>query len=142
MSSAPPSQRATHRGKRIPPRGEREAWELHLPALLASNPRAGHRYATAPQGDFALGRPGASGLPTRISLPSRTAEILAILFHHRGQNLLARVDAEVEKRPLDVRECSQQRERNLYARRLRQINDLEVVGLLGMLGHGGGSFVV
>ena len=34
------------------------------------------------------------------------------------------------------------RERYLHDRRLRNVDELEVIGLLGMLGHGGGSFVV
>jgi len=42
---------------------------------------------------------------------------------------------------VDVREGSRQGEWNLDDHRLGQIDGLEMIGLLGMLGHGGGSFV-
>ncbi len=83
-----------------------------------------------------------AGLAIRVPLPTGTTEVFPILLHHRGQDLLACVDTQIEKRSLDVRERSQQRERDLHRRRLRAFDELEMVGLLGMLGHGGGSFVV
>jgi hypothetical protein len=127
--------------ERIAPGGEGEAGKLYFLAFLASNTRTGDRDAATAEGDFALRRSGSSRSSLGISLPPGTAEILAILFHHRTQHLLACVDAEIEERVLDVEKGSQQRERDLYGHRLRKIDGLEMNGLLGMLRHGGGSFV-
>jgi hypothetical protein len=128
--------------ERVPVRGEGKAGKLHLMPLLTSDSGPRDRDATTAERDFALRRPGPPGLAIRVALPARTAQVLAVLLHHRSQDLLARVDAQLEERLLDVREGSQQRERDLHNRRLRGIDELEVIGLLGMLGHGGGSFVV
>jgi len=76
-----------------------------------------------------------------ISLPAWTAEVFAILFHHCLQNLLSGVDAEFEERTLDAAERFQQWEWNLHSQRLGQLDDLEMIRILGLLGHGGGSFV-
>jgi hypothetical protein len=127
--------------ERIPTGREREARKHKLRALLASDARPLHPDAASPKGHLARCRSGPAGLPSRISLPARPAEIFPILLHHRGQNLLARVDAELEERSLDVRKGSQQREGNLHRRRLRLLDELEMVGFLGMLHHGGDSFV-
>jgi hypothetical protein len=58
------------------------------------------------------------------------------------ESLIRGVDAETEERVLDVGEGSQQGERNLDGHRRRPFDGLEMIGLLGMLGHGGGSFLV
>ena len=127
--------------ERIPVRSEDEARKLHLLALLAPDPRTADRDATTAEGDLTLGRARSAGGSIGISLPGWTAELFPVLLHHRTQDLVACSDAQIEERVLDLRKGSQQRERNLHGRGLRQINDLEVAGLLGMLGHGG-SFVV
>jgi hypothetical protein len=56
--------------------------------------------------------------------------------------LLTGVDAEFEERVLDRPEGFEQREWDLHRHRPRKVDGLEMIGLLGMLGHGGGSFVV
>ena len=76
------------------------------------------------------------------SSPASSKDSILKDLHHRSQHLLACVDAEIEKRSLDVPEGSQQWERDLHDRSLRGVNELEMIRLLGMLGHGGGSFVV
>ena len=128
--------------ERVPVRGKGIAGKLQLAARLAPDPGPRDRDATAAERDFALRRPRPAGLAIRVALPARTAQILAVLLHHRSQHLLAGLDAQLEKRLLDLPEGSQQRERNLHDRRPRNVDELEMIGLLGMLGHGGGSFVV
>jgi hypothetical protein len=125
----------------VPIGSKSEGRKLHLLTVLGPNPRPADGNTAAAQGDLALGRSCSASTPVRISLPQRAAEIFTVLLHHRSQNLAARVEAQIEERVLDVRKSSQDRKRNLHGRRLRQIDHLEVVRIVGMLGHGGGSFV-
>ena len=75
-----------------------------------------------------------------VPLPERTAQPLAVLLHHRVENLTTRIDAQLEEGIAGVRQGSQERKRD-FNECFRGFDDLEVVGLLGMLRHGG-SFVV
>ena len=52
------------------------------------------------------------------------------------------MDAQIEIRPFDADERPQQREGNLYRCPRCSLHGLEMAGLLGMLPHGGGSFLV
>ncbi len=69
------------------------------------------------------------------------AERLPILLHQDGEDLLTDIDAEIEERILRGREGAEHRKRDLNGHGLRAIDELEMRGLVGMLGHGG-SFVV
>jgi len=69
-----------------------------------------------------------------------TAERLSILLHQDRKNLLADVDAEVKEGVLRAGKGAENRKRDLDGYRLREIDELEVRGLAGMLGQGG-SFV-
>ena len=124
----------------IPLGSKSEARQLHLLAVVRPNPRATDWNSAAAQGDLARSRPRSTGSSVGISLPARTTKVFSVLLHHRRQNLAACVEAEIKERVLDAPERGQEREGNLDSRRLREIDQLEVVGLLGMLGHGG-SFV-
>ena len=77
---------------------------------------------------------------TELSARNRTASGKGLQVRGRGgkQLLVNGVDGKSETLE---REGSQQRERNLHRRRLRGFDELEVIGLPGMLAHGG-SFVV
>jgi hypothetical protein len=76
-----------------------------------------------------------------IVLALRAAHRLPILLHQDRKDLLADLDTQIEERVLRVREGAEHRERDLDGHDLRGIDELEVRGLAGMLGHGG-SFVV
>jgi hypothetical protein len=128
--------------KRVSARGKAKLGSsISSPSMLPDT-RSGDRDATTSGCDLAPRRSGSARSPFWISIPTRPAKIFAVLRHHRTQNLLARVDAEIEERVLDVGEGSQQGERDLHGHRLGRIDGLEMIGILGMLGHGGGSFVV
>lgn len=70
---------------------------------MVTNLGRGDRDAAASERHLALGRSGSAGPAIRIALPTRTSQVFPILFHHRSQNLLAGVDAEIAKRSLDLR---------------------------------------
>jgi hypothetical protein len=126
--------------ERISTRRESKAWQLDFLALIASNTRTFDRNATSTECDFALCGSSPSGTSIWISFPSRAAEVIAVLLHHRLQNLLACIDAEFEERFLDACKDFQQRKRDLHGHRLWRIDGLEISGIPGMLSHGGGSF--
>ena len=99
----------------LPPlRGE--ARELDL--LAFSIPDAGPIHANPPtaQRHRALGRASSAGDAIGISFPERTAQPLAVLFHHCVQNVATCIDAQLEERVAGVRQCSQQRKRNFNER--------------------------
>jgi hypothetical protein len=74
-------------------------------------------------------------------LPTWAAEIFAVLLHHRIEDLKAGMDTQIEEGVFDTRERSQHRERNFYECGLGWVDELEMFSFLGMLAHGGGSFV-
>jgi hypothetical protein len=78
-------------------------------------------------------------LPVVLALGA--AQHLAILLHQHREDLLADVDAELEEGVLNAGEVTPHRKRDLDRDGLGRLDELEMSGLAGMLGHGG-SFVV
>jgi hypothetical protein len=81
----------------ISTRSKRAARKLDLLAFVV--PDAGPVDPDAPvsQRHRARGRPRSARNALGISLPERTAQPLAVLLHHRIQNLTTRIDAQFEK---------------------------------------------
>ena len=82
----------------IATRSEREARELDL--LAFASPDAGPIDSDAPtaQRHRARGRAGSAGDAIGVPLPERTTQPLAVLLHHRVQNLTTGIDAQFEER--------------------------------------------
>ena len=78
-----------------------------------------------PQRDLARRRARATRLPVGVAFPARAAQLGAVLLHHRGQDLLARSDAQIEIRAFNARERAQHRQGNLDGRGRRPLHGLE-----------------
>ena len=126
--------------ERISIRGEGKAGKGELLAHKAPCPKAADRNPAAPKRDVTPGAPGAMCQALGIVLPLRPAERFSILFHQDGEDLLTDLDAEFEECVLRMGEGAEHRKRDLNGHGLQTVDELEVRGLAGMLGHGG-SFV-
>ena len=85
-----------------------ETRQLKLVALDTPGPQARHEDAAAPEGDLAAHPPMAVRAAGGVGDVLRPAELRAILFHHRAQHLLARLEAEAEERRARVGEDIEQ----------------------------------
>ena len=100
----------------IATRSEREARELDLLAFAVADARPIDSDAPTPQRHRARGRAGSAGDALGVPLPQRTTQPLAVLLHHRVQNLTTRIDAQFEERVAGARQGSQERKRNFNER--------------------------
>ena len=80
-------------------------------------------------------------LALAIVLPLRAADPLPVVLHQLAQDLLTDSHAQIEQGALGIYERSQHGERDLDRDGLCGLDDLEICGRTGMLGHGG-SFLV
>src|SRR5262249_49614364 len=93
----------------IAARGVGEARERELVAVDTAGAQPWHADAAPAERDLAGRLAVAVGAAIGIGDVLRSTEPLAILFHHRAQHLLARVEAEAEERGAGVGEDVEQR---------------------------------
>src|SRR5262249_10184462 len=100
--------------ERITTRGVGEAREGEVVAVDTARAQPGHEDAAPAERDLARCLAVAVGAPGGVGDVLRSTELLAILFHHRAQHLLARVEAEAEERGARIGEDIAHRQRTLH----------------------------
>ncbi len=85
-----------------------------LVPVHAPGAQARHEDAAPAERDFAARAPAAIRAALGVGNMLRAAKLRAILFHHRAQHLLARVEAEAAERGARVGEHIERRQRQLH----------------------------
>ena len=127
--------------QRVPVGGKDEARQREL-AGGASCPKPTDLDAASSERHLRTRAARTDRLPLGVLLPLRTAAGVPVVLHQHAQHLLAHADTQVEQGTLPVYERPQNGQRDLDGDALRRLDDLEMSGRTGMLGHGGSFLLV